>query len=354
MSTEQDISAELQEQVKAAAAEGTPVRIVGGGTKTFYGREPRGTPLEVSGHRGIVAYEPSELVITARAGTPLSEVESTLAERGQMLAFEPPHFGAGATLGGAMATGLSGPRRPYAGAARDMTLGVKILNGKGDILRFGGQVMKNVAGYDISRLMVGAVGTLGVLLEITLKLLPAPAAETTRVFELDAASAIRTMNTWAATPAPISAACHDGAHLYLRLAGTGGGVASAVRKLGGESLDEPGFWSAVREHTHEFFAADEPLWRLAVPPASPPLPVAGRWFTDWGGAQRWLRTEAETDEVRARAMEAHGHASVFRGGERAGEVFHPLAAEMLRLHQSLKVAFDPERILNPGRMYAEL
>ncbi len=354
MSEDRDIGEKLRERVKAAAAEGTPLCVVGGGTKAFYGREAYGPPLDVSGHRGIVAYEPSELVISARAGTPLREVESVLAERGQMLAFEPPHFGPGATLGGAMATGLSGPRRPYAGAARDMTLGVGIVNGKGEILRFGGQVMKNVAGYDISRLMVGSMGTLGVLLEVTLKLLPAPAAETTRVFELDAASAIRTINTWAATPAPISGACHDGTHLYVRLSGTEGGVASAVRKLGGEGLKDPGFWNAVREHTHEFFRGDEPLWRLAVPPATTPLAVAGRCFTDWGGAQRWLRTNAAADEVRAHATEAGGHASLFRGGERTGEVFHPLAAGMRDLHQRLKAAFDPHGILNPGRMYAGL
>jgi glycolate oxidase FAD binding subunit len=349
-----DITSELQERVQAAAARGKPLAIVGSGSKAFYGRTPRGETLAVSGHRGIVAYEPSELVVTARGGTPLRELESTLADGDQMLAFEPPYFGPEATLGGTIAAGLSGPRRPYAGAARDMVLGVRILNGRGEVLKFGGQVMKNVAGYDISRLMVGALGTLGVLLEVTLKLSPLPVTETTLAFELEAAAAVERMNAWAGEPLPISGACHDGNRLYLRLSGTEGGVASARGKLGGENPRDPAFWSGLREHTHPFFAGDEPLWRISVPPATPPLAVAGPCLIDWGGAQRWLRGQIDAERIRAEVEAAGGHATLYRGGDRTGEVFHPLKPHLLNLHQRLKEAFDPGGILNPGRMYAEL
>jgi glycolate oxidase FAD binding subunit len=350
-----DLTEPLRECVREAQVRGTALRIVGGNSKLFLGRAPQGNPLELAGHRGVVDYEPGELVMTARAGTPLAEVEATLAEHGQMLAFEPPRLGASATLGGTIACGLSGPRRPYAGAARDFVLGVRLLNGRGEVLAFGGRAMKNVAGYDVSRLMVGAMGTLGVLLEVTLKVLPKPALEMTLAHESTPAAAIETMNRWAASPVPLSGACYDGERVYLRLSGGRTAVAATRARIGGEPLDNGrAFWERLREQRHDFFAGDAPLWRLSVPPATPPLDLAGGWLLDWGGALRWLCTTAEPQTVRAAASAAGGHAGVFRGGDHTGEVFHPLSPSLMALHRRLKQAFDPAGILNPGRMYAEL
>jgi glycolate oxidase FAD binding subunit len=348
-----DASAELEERLLRAAAEGTPLDIVGGGSKSFLGRITQSEPFDVSAHRGVVSYEPTELVITARAGTPLTEIEAVLADGGQMLAFEPPHFGARATLGGTVACALSGPRRPYTGAVRDFVLGVKLLSGEGRALTFGGQVMKNVAGYDVSRLMVGAMGTLGVLLEISLKVLPSPAQTTTLGFALDAAAAIERMTAWAAKPVPLSGAYHEGERLYVRLSGTAGGVARAVDRLGGEVLEDGRLWQSLREHALEHFDTGAPLWRLSVPPATPPLALPGDTLIDWGGALRWLKCESQGDEIRAVAGKVGGHATLFRNGDRRGAVYHPLDAPLLKLHQRLKASFDPKGILNRGRMYAD-
>ena len=353
MTAGNDASAALADRLRRAASEGTRLDVVAGGSKSFLGRITQSEPLDVSGHRGVVAYEPTELVVTARAGTTLAGLEAVLAESGQMLAFEPPHFGAAATLGGTVACGLSGPRRPYAGAARDFVLGVKILNGEGEILSFGGQVMKNVAGYDVSRLMVGAMGTLGVLLEISLKVLPLPAQTTTLAFSLDAAPAIEWMNAWAGRPVPLSAACHLDDTLYVRLSGTPGGVAQAVERLGGE-LVEDAPWEHLREHRLPHFASELPMWRLSVPPATPPLVLPGETVIDWGGALRWLASDAPPDMIRDAARAAGGHATLYRNGDRRGDVFQPLEPALLALHRRLKAGFDPEGILNRGRMYAEL
>lgn len=349
-----DLTKDIQEKVREAAAAKTPLRIRGGDTKAFYGRTTTGEPVDVHDHRGIASYEPTELVITARAGTPLRDVEATLGKHGQMLAFEPPHFGREATLGGAVASGLSGPSRPYAGALRDFVLGVVCVNGRGKSLRFGGQVMKNVAGYDISRLMAGAMGTLGVLLEISLKVLPRPAKEVTLGLSMDAQKAISTINTWASQPLPISATCHHGEVLRVRLSGSEQGVRSARQKIGGDELPEGNeFWMKLREHRLPGFANDVPLWRLSVPPATPPSTLSGRWWLDWGGAQRWLASDLPADTIRQEASKAGGHAVLFRGGDRTGDVFHPLAPPIAILHRRLKDAFDPEGILNPGRLYKE-
>jgi glycolate oxidase FAD binding subunit len=349
-----DNSATLQDAVCSAAANGTPLQLVGSGSKAFYGRSTQGQPLPLAAHRGIVDYEPSELVITARAGTPLAEIEAALAERNQMLGFEPPHFGTDATLGGTLACGLSGPRRPYAGAARDFVLGMKIINGNGELLSFGGQVMKNVAGYDVSRLMVGALGTLGVLLEASLKVLPRPAEELTLAREAEADEAIRTMNEWAGRALPLSACAYDGMRLYTRLSGASTALRATRLKLGGELIEDGGgFWMSVRELRHGFFSSDAQLWRLSVPPAAAAIDLPGQWFIDWGGAQRWLRSSAPADAIRAAAVRAGGHATLFRGGDRE-VVFQPLAAPLLAVQQRLKQCFDPHGILNPGRLYAEL
>ncbi len=345
----------IQEQVHAAATNGKPLVIQGGGSKPFCGRALAGQPLPVAGYRGIIDYTPSELVISARAGTPLAEMAAALAEHGQMLAFEPPHFGTQATLGGTIACGLSGPRRPYAGAARDFVLGVNCVNGKGELLRFGGQVMKNVAGYDLSRTLTGSHGTLAVLLDVHLKVLPQPEQEITLLYPCTATEAIARCNHWAAQPLPLSAACHFDHQLLIRLSGTARGVAAAVRTLGGEQLDEnTRFWEQLREHRLPFFDATLPLWRLSLPPATAPLALEGEWLTDWGGAQRWLFTALPADQVRTAAQAAGGHATLYRGGDRNSDIFQPLPPALLALHRRLKQSFDPAGILNPGRMYAAL
>ncbi len=354
MTESTDISAELKSRVDSAIADRTPVAIVAGGTKQFMGRTIQAEDFDVSGHRGVVSYEASELVLTARAGTTLDTVEATLAEKGQMLPFEPPHFGDGATLGGTIACGLSGPRRPYAGAARDFVLGVTLVNGKGEILRFGGEVMKNVAGYDVSRLVTGSLGTLGVLLDVSLKVLPIPAEDLTLAFDMDFAEAIQQMNGWATRPIPISGACHDGERLRVRLSGTAGGVKTAAERIGGERQDGDNFWRDLREQRLGFFNSPDPLWRLSVPSTAPPLALPGQALVDWGGALRWLKSDADGDSIRSVVSNAGGHATLFKGGDRTGQVFHPLPAKLLDIHRRLKSAFDPDRIFNPGKMYEEV
>ena len=348
-----DQTDQLVATVRAAASAHRALRIVGGNSKAFLGRStPVANILSVAAHCGVVSYEPQELVITARAGTPLTEIESTLAQHGQMLAFEPPHYGATATLGGTIACNLSGPRRPFAGAARDFVLGVELINGRGERLRFGGQVMKNVAGYDISRLMSGAFGTLGVLLNVTLKVLPRATATLTLRHEYSSTDAVERMNAWAGKPLPISATAFDGAALYTRLEGAETALRAARLKLGGEVEPRADYWLSVREHTHGFFRDTRPLWRLALPPASAPLALNGKMFFEWNGALRWFYSDESAEKIRAAIALSGGHATAFRGQARDA-VFHPLAAPLAQLHHNLKAAFDPHRILNPGRMYAE-
>jgi glycolate oxidase FAD binding subunit len=343
MSNPADIAKELAAAVQAAASSGEPLSIRGAGTKRFCTGDIPGTPLDVTRHRGIVSYEPTELVITARAGTPLGEIEAVLAERNQMLGFEPPHFGPGATLGGTLACGFSGPRRPYAGSARDFVLGTEVVNGRGEILKFGGQVMKNVAGYDVSRLLVGSFGTLGVILEASLKVLPRPSREITLGFEMPAARAIETMNTWAGRPLPLSAAAHSGDTLYIRLSGTDSAVRAAHLRLGGDVLDRGStLWMELREQSHHFFRNSEPLWRLSGPPATPPMDLPGTWLIDWGGAQRWLVSASEPGTIQSTAATCGGHAAVFGSATRANHL--PLA--LGALISAVRSAMDPDRLLN--------
>jgi glycolate oxidase FAD binding subunit len=353
---DKDLTEKLREQILAAIGEGTPLEIRGGGSKRFLGRTPTGSPLNVAGHAGIVNYQPKELVVTARCGTSLETIESALAEQGQMLPFEPPHFGPGATIGGTIACGLSGPARPYAGSARDLVLGTRVLTGRGQVLRFGGEVMKNVAGYDLSRLMTAAFGTLGLLLDVSLKVMPIPSAERSLAQEQPEPEAIGIMNAWAGSPLPITAACYDGERLYVRLAGAEAAVCQAAENIGGETIaDQASFWrTKIREQGHEFFAGEAPLWRLSLPSATPPLDLPGRQLVEWGGAQRWYRGELEPNAIRNAAAEAGGHVTLFRGGDRDGEVFQPLSPALLAIHRNLKQAFDPNGLLNPGRLYAEL
>ena len=349
-----DVIDQLTDTIRAAAAGKTPLCIRGGGSKDFYGGPPRGKALEVGGYRGIVDYEPTELVLTARAGTPLAEIEAMLRERGQMLAFEPPHFGSTSTLGGCIAAGLSGPRRAHAGAARDFVLGVRMLDGNGSDLRFGGQVMKNVAGFDVSRLMAGSLGTLGVILEVSLKVLPLPAVETTLRLAKSAAEAIALVNAWAGRPLPVSATAWTGGNLVVRLSGAAAAVDAAAKKLGGERIDPEQaqhFWHGIREQTDPFFNSGQPLWRLSLKSTTPPLNLPGAQLIEWGGALRWLTTGADALTVRAAAALGGGHATLFRAGDKSAGVFQPLAPALLKIHRKLKQTFDPAGILNPGRLY---
>ncbi len=348
-----DRTEELRARVRAAFEAGEALCIEGGGSKRFLGREPAGEPLAVGGHRGIVNHDPSELVLSVRAGTSVREAQDALAAHGQWLPFDPPRHGAEATVGGVAACALSGPSRPWTGALRDFVLGVRIVDGRGDALSFGGEVMKNVAGYDVSRLMAGAFGTLGVLLEVSFKVLPLPARERTVCFEVDAGEAIGRCTRWARLPLPFLGAFHDGERLHVRLAGSEDAVDEGARRIGGDPGDG-GVWAALRDQRLAFFEKDgPPLWRLSVPAHAPPLDTPGPTLIDWGGAQRWVRSDAPAPILRAAAAAAGGHATRFRGGGRE-DPFHPLADGMDALHARLKAAFDPRGILNPGRLYPDL
>jgi len=349
------------ETIRAAATPGGRLRIRGGGTKDFYGQALEGEILDTRAYAGVVAYDPTELVITVRGGTPLAEVERVLAAKRQMLAFEPPHFAqsaaGGATVGGAVAAGLSGPRRAAAGAVRDFVLGVRMLDGRGADLAFGGRVMKNVAGYDVSRVMAGSLGTLGVILEVSLKVLPLPVAEATLKFEMPRDKAIEAVNRWGGRPLPISATAYADGDLAVRLSGAAAAVREACATLGGERVGDgeaARFWAGIREQADPFFAGDEPLWRLSVPSTTPALALEGRELVEWGGSLRWLKTRAEARTIREAAARAGGHATLFRGGDKSAGVFHPLAPALARIHARLKAEFDPHGVLNRGRMYPGL
>jgi len=350
-----DHSAILQQQVLDALNTETPLNITGSGSKSFLGNPTDGQTINVCPHRGIVHYDPRELVITARSGTPLGEIEAALAEAGQMLAFEPPHFSDSATLGGTLACALSGPRRPYSGSARDFVLGCQILNGRGEILRFGGQVMKNVAGYDVSRLMVGAFGTLGVLLDFSLKVLPCPAASVTVTRECSASEAIGNMSALLGKPYPVDAACYDGRNCHVRISGSAQAVKEARTKIRGDVMPHAeAFWAALREHELPFFEHSGTLYRVMVKPATPCLPLEGSWLLDWGGAQRWLRSNEDLAKIRHCVESEGGHVSVFRSDDPLIDKFHPLPPHLFVLHQTLKSSIDPKNIFNRGRLYKNL
>ena len=351
----QDLSMALQQQVLDAHRNATPLNISGSGSKAFLGHNAHGQKIDVGNHRGIVEYDPRELVLTARSGTPLPEIEAALASADQMLAFEPPHFGEGATLGGTIACGLSGPRRPYSGSARDFVLGCKLLNGRGEMLGLGGQVMKNVAGYDVSRLMAGAFGTLGILMEISLKVLPRPAASITVARECSPAEAIAGMSGLLGKPHPVDGACYHGDRCHVRISGSAQAVREARNKIPGDVLpDADAFWHSLREHQLPFFHHRSTLYRIMVKPATPPLSIEGAWLLDWGGAQRWLYSGEDSATIRHHVELAGGHVTMFRGGARDDGIFQPLPGPLLAIHQRLKAGFDPKDIFNRGRLYANL
>ncbi|HSS28749.1 MAG TPA: glycolate oxidase subunit GlcE [Usitatibacter sp.] len=343
---------ETCERVRERAARKAPLRIRGGGTKDFYGEKSEGEVLDVSRYAGIVAYEPRELVVTVRAGTRLADLEAALTAERQMLAFEPPHFGDTATIGGTVAAGFSGPRRPYAGAARDFVLGTRIVNGKGEDLSFGGRVIKNVAGYDVSRLMAGALGTLGVITEISFKVLPRPAAEMTLAYEMAEAQATEQVNRWAGLPLPLSATAWQEGRLRVRISGAPASLSAAKAKMGGEEIDAGDYWRDLREHRLAFFQGASTLWRVSVPQTAVPLGTHQVPLIEWGGGLRWIAgNDVDAMHVRTSTERAGGHATAFRGGRGVVPVFHPLKPASAKIHRRLKAAFDPAGILNPGRMY---
>lgn len=352
-----DMSLQLQQRVQAAYEDKTALQIIAGNSKAFYGRAVTAETLSLAGHRGVLSYEPTELVITVRSGTTLKDIEALLEQHGQMLPFEPPAFTESATIGGTIACNLSGPRRAYAGAARDYLLGCKIINGKGEILTFGGEVMKNVAGYDVSRLMAGAMGTLGILLEVSLKVLPKPEAEMTRLLSCSANEAIDKMHAWSQSPLPISATSFHDSILCVRLSGATKAIDAAVNHVGGEAMESAEkYWFDVKEQRLNFFNSEKPLWRLSLASDTESLSLDENpddIFYEWGGALRWLKCELPVETIQARMDELDGHASLFRHADKVN-VFQPLTPALLRIHKNLKMAFDPHNILNPGKLYPEL
>lgn len=351
----QDLTLDLQSQVQQAVESGISLQIIGGNSKAFYATASSATTtLKITDHQGLVAYEPSELVVTVRAGTSLNELKKVLTKQGQMLAFEPPAFGDSATIGGTIACGFSGPRRPYAGSARDFVLGCTILNGKAERCRFGGQVMKNVAGFDVSRLMVGALGQLGVLLDISLRVMPIPEAEFSLCHPLTSYNqALELMQNWQKQPWPISALAFDGKVLWIRLSGAEDALKYAANKLGGE-IDENGdqFWHDLREHQLNFFHSSENLWRISIAPATPMLAIPGNWLVDWGGSQRWLKSNAPAKQIHETTLAQGGYAICFRGTEKSDWL--RLEPNLFRVHKKVRQAFDPGQLLNPHRFSPEL
>jgi glycolate oxidase FAD binding subunit len=361
--------ARLIDQVQTARAARGSLEIVGGGTKRFYGAAPRGEVapaerLDVRALAGISSHEPSELVVTVRAGTPLAELEAALAHENQWLAFEPPRYAPGGTVGGMVAAGLAGPARASAGTVRDYVLGATLLDGRGQVLVFGGQVMKNVAGYDVSRALAGSLGVLGVICEVSLKVLPRPAASATLRLEMAQPAALRTLNEWAGQPLPLTASAWWDGMLVARLAGAKAAVEAAAARLGGEAV-EPAlaatFWDGLRDQTDEFFVgarravqAGAALWRLSLPPTAPPLALSGEQLVEWGGAQRWVVTTTPAAAVREAAERLRGHAVLWQAQDKSAGVFTPLAPPLARIQQALKDAFDPDRVFNAGRMYPDL
>jgi glycolate oxidase FAD binding subunit len=357
----------LAERIRRAGAAGQKLAVRGGGTKDFYGEDAAGAleRLDTGSLAGDAEHEPTELVVTAPAGMRLADLEAQLVTQGQCLAFEPPRFGAASTVGGMVAAGLAGPSRAVAGSVRDHVLGLAMLNGSGELLRFGGRVIKNVAGYDVSRLVAGSLGILGVIVEVSLKVLPRAEAEATLRYDLKPQEALRQLHEWGGRPLPIDASAWWNGNLVIRLRGSEASVREAYGALGGEPIAASAatpFWDSLRDHTDPFFAAaddaiehqDATLWRLSLPQTAPVLGLAGDELIEWHGGQRWLITSLPAAAVRDAAAAAGGHATIFRGRDKSAGVFAPLAAPLAKIHERLKHAFDPNGILNPGRLYPGL
>lgn len=358
---------EIAERIRAAAADRATLSIRGGNTKAFYGEPAHGEALETASLLGITSYEPSELVVTVRAGTPLADLEALLAEKGQCLPFEPPRFSPGGTVGGMIAAGLSGPARASVGSVRDYLLGITLVNGRGEVLVFGGQVMKNVAGYDVSRVLAGSMGALGLIAEASLKVLPVAPAEATLDFACSQADALRLVNEWGGRPLPLNASVwreRDGAGvLSLRLRGAVAAVEAACTQLGGEVQDPQraaSGWQSLRDQQHAWFnvgagdgARPRELWRLSVPQTAPVLDLDGAPLVEWHGGQRWyLAAPGQARRLRAVAHAAGGHATLFRAAAGApSEVrFDSLSAPVERIHRALLNEFDPHAVFDRERL----
>ena len=380
------VLSELCDQVMTAHAGHRPLFVCGGGTKSFYGNHRPVTPqeehwlLDMTAYSGIVNYHPSELVVTVRAGTSLATLEAELAEQGQMLAFEPPHFGAAATVGGCVAAGLAGPRRMSAGSVRDFVLGARLLDYQGRLLSFGGEVMKNVAGYDISRLLAGSLGILGAIVDVSLKVIPRPFEECTLRFEATQQEALNHFAQWRGEPLAISAtswsplddagtsmedtarasSLETAGYVTVRVSGAPPAIRAAKARIGGQVLDAELatlWWTSLREQVHAFFRPDQPLWRLALPPTTPAQDFGVPTLIEWGGGQRWLRGKLDAGIIRAQAEKLGGHATLFRpaGGPVPEDgVFHPLSSGVDAITRRLKQELDPAGLFNPGRLVLEL
>jgi glycolate oxidase FAD binding subunit len=349
------LAREIGASVKASYDAQTPINIAGAGTKLFLNRPPENREtLDVTGHNGIIEYDPAELVLLARAGTPLRDIEQLLYDHRQMLGFEPPFIDDGATIGGAVAAGLAGPRRAYAGAVRDFMLGVTFVNGRGESITAGGKVMKNVAGFDLFRPMARSMGTLGVLLSIALRVSALPEVERTVLHEEDNEhNALKKMNRWPRETQAISAACWDGRYIRIRLSGSEAGIEHAHTFIGGQWIDGTGYWRDLNNFKLDFFRASGRLWRVCVAPMSVSIGKNGVQLIDWGGAQRWLKSDEPPATIRSLAAELGGYAECF-SDDPAVETFHPLDNGVAALNQRFKHALDPAAILNPGRLYPEL
>ena len=347
-----DDSERLLEQVSRALVSRRPLRIRGGDSKAFLGRPVDGDELDTRSHHGIVDYDPTELVVTVRAGTPLVQLNAALDANGQMLACEPPTFGGRATVGGMMASALAGPRRPWSGSVRDFVLGCRVITGAGKHLRFGGQVIKNVAGYDMSRLLAGSFGCLGVITEVSLKVLPKPRAQHYLALPTNAHEARHKLIAWQRAALPVTGACWLNDTLHVRLEGGAGSVSAAADRIGGAAC-EAGFWDDLREHKLPFFRDSRPLWRLSVPINAALAGGPDDMIVDWAGAQRWVYSDASAESIRTSTHAVGGHATCFTPGP-GRDPFHPLPESLMHYQQQLKRQLDPLRLFNPGRLYTDL
>ncbi len=346
---------EITAAVQKATADGVPLTIIGSGSKAHLGHppQPQAIPLSVRGYEGIIDYHPEELVIRVKAGTPISTLTAELDAAGQMLAFEPPNHGATATIGGVISAGLSGSRRPFAGSARDYVLGVGLVGSNSHYHEFGGQVMKNVAGYDVSRLVCGAFGTLGIIADVSLKVLPKPELEVSVALSLPMEQSRQLVRELMARVSSLSAACYvtKDENLMLRFSGTERSVAEDLAAVGGDQMDST-LWQEV-DRQHVAGIGDGTLWRLSTDPEEP-MDQHFDWL-DWGFGQRWRldpNNELTTDLKKdlRETYKGAGHWTRF-SAIGPGEPFGQPAAALLRVHQKLKQTFDPNGIFNPGRMY---
>jgi len=353
-----DDSKSLLEQVVNASQHKQPIRLVGGNSKPFYGNQsPSDHNLETiscAQHTGIIDYEPSELYITARSGTPLKVIEEILAEKQQMLPFEPAAFSHAATIGGTIACGVSGPRRPFSGSCRDSILGVDIINGLGEPLSFGGHVMKNVAGYDVSRGMCGSLGTLGLITQVSVKVIPKPDYETTVVIHANFDDALKYLSEIRQTALPMSANYYENEQLFIRFSLSTEELDTFNRRFKANIYDDAQFWYQVREQRKQFFSRQEPLWRCSLPIGSPAFKLSGNMVAEWNAGLHWYKTQESAEHIQQLCQNVGGHAQLFSTEPHKEFFLHPSTVVMFNLHKRIKEAFDPYGIFNPNRLFVGL